>query len=299
MREVVLITGSHGMVAAALRKRLEGDYCLRFLTRRKEKEDEFEWDISRGYIDEDALIGVDHIIHLAGAGIADKRWTAKRKKEIISSRVGSARLILEFLITNNLEVASFISASAVGYYGSEMTEAIYKEEDAVGDDFLAEVVWQWEAVAKEFLRKGKAKRVVITRNGVVLSGEGGALRKMTLPIRYLVGAVIGSGKQYMPWIHIDDLCYLYEYILKHKHVNGIFNAVAPTHVNNEELTFKCAKVLKRPIILPNIPSFVMKILFGEMSIALLGGSRVSCEKLLAMGFDFRFEDIDRALNDVL
>jgi len=294
-----LITGGSGLVAKELSKKLHSLYSVRFLTRHKKSENEFEWDVKKGTIDENALLGVNHIIHLAGANISEKRWSSKQKKEIIFSRIESAKLLLNSLKKNNLKIDSFISASAVGYYGTTTDEKIYDETDAKGDDFLSYVVHQWEQVADLFVQDNVAKRVVKLRTGVVLSESGGALPKMISPIKLYVGAILGNGKQYLPWVHIQDICSMYEFAVKNQHLNGVFNACSPTEVTYKEFTKILARVLRKPILTVYIPSFIIKLIFGESSVILLYGSRVSPNKITKTGFVFKFTDLELALRDLL
>ncbi|WP_419870658.1 TIGR01777 family oxidoreductase [Chryseobacterium sp. CT-SW4] len=299
MKEIILITGAGGMIARQLAQRLDKDYTIRFLTRTKRDENQFEWDIHKKTIDEAALENVSHVIHLAGANIAEKKWTQKRKEELISSRIDSAQLILDTLKRKNIVLKSFISASGINVYGTETTEKIYKEEDPKGHDFLSQVVTLWEKAADRFLTEKRAERVVKLRTAVVLSDKEGALKKMIPPIRYYIGSPLGSGKQYMPWIHLNDICSIYEFALKNDHMNGAYNSSSPQHSTNENLTKKIAEVLKKPLFMPNIPSFVLKLIFGELSDPLLKGSRVSSQKLLDEGFRFEFPDLKDALEDLL
>ncbi|MFA5556375.1 MAG: TIGR01777 family oxidoreductase [Flavobacteriaceae bacterium] len=299
MKEVVLITGGSGLVAKELSKKLHSLYSVRFLTRHEKNENEFEWDVKKGTIDENALLGVNHIIHLAGANISEKRWSSKQKKEIISSRIESAKLLLNSLKKNNLKIDSFISASAVGYYGTKTSEKIYDETDAKGDDFLSDVTYQWEQVADLFVQDNIAKRVVKLRSGVVLSESGGALPKMISPIKFYVGAILGNGKQYMPWVHIQDICSMFEFALKNQHVSGVFNACSPTGATYKEFTKTLAHVLRKPILTVYIPSFIIKLIFGESSVILLQGSRVSPNKITKTGFVFKFTNLELALRDLL
>lgn len=299
MKEVVLITGAGGSVAKVLANKLENEYTVRFLTRTKKKENDFEWNIKNGTIDEKAFENISHIIHLAGANISEKRWTDERKKEIISSRVDSAQLILKTLQQKNIQLKSFISASAVGIYGAITSEKIFKEEDEKGNDFLSEVVILWEKAADEFLDKGVAERVVKVRIAIVLSEYEGALKKMAVPVKFGIGSPIGTGRQYIPWIHIDDLSSVFEYVVKNEKIKGAYNASAPQHTDNENLTKEIAEVLNKPMFMPNIPGFVMKLMFGELSVALLEGSRTSSEKLQNSGFQFKFPNLKNALEDLL
>lgn len=299
MKEVVLITGASGMIARELSKKIEKEYTVRFLTRKKTKENEYEWDIKKATIDESAFENLDHIIHLAGANIAEKRWTEERKKELISSRVDSAKLLSDTLQKKNIKLKSFISASGINYYGTITTDKIYTEEDKPGTDFLSEVVILWEKAADQFKEQHLAERVVKIRTAVVLSETDGALKKMIPPIKLGIGSPLGSGKQYMPWIHVKDICSVYEFTLKNTHVEGAYNSTSPQHVTNEDLTKKIAEVLEKPLFMPNVPSFVLKILFGELADALLEGSRASSKKIEDAGFRFEFPDLKKALEDLL
>jgi len=299
MKEIVLITGAGGMIAKKLSKKLEKEYTVRFLTRKKKHDNDFEWDIKNGIIDESALDNVSHIIHLAGANISEKRWTKERKRELISSRVDSAGLLLKTVKKKKIKLKSFISASGINYYGTVTTEKIYSENDPPGNDFLSEVVVLWERAADDFKEQNLAERVVKIRTAVVLSREDGALKKMVPTIQYGIGSPLGSGKQYMPWIHIEDICSIYEASLKDPAIDGAYNAVSPQHTTNENLTRKIAEVLHKPLFMPHVPAFVLKLIFGELADALLEGSRASSQKIQETGFKFKFPDLKMALEDLL
>ncbi|WP_265130508.1 TIGR01777 family oxidoreductase [Chryseobacterium oranimense] len=299
MKEIVLITGAGGMIAKKLSKKLEKKYTVRFLTRKKKHDNDFEWDIKNGIIDESALDNVSHIIHLAGANISEKRWTKERKRELISSRVDSAGLLLKTVKKKKVKLKSFISASGINYYGTVTTEKIYSENDPPGNDFLSEVVVLWERAADDFKEQNLAERVVKIRTAVVLSREDGALKKMVPTIQYGIGSPLGSGKQYMPWIHIEDICSIYEASLKDPAIDGAYNAVCPQHTTNENLTRKIAEVLHKPLFMPHVPAFVLKLIFGELADALLEGSRASSQKIQETGFKFKFPDLKMALEDLL
>ncbi|MBL1220767.1 TIGR01777 family oxidoreductase [Chryseobacterium sp. L7] len=299
MKEIVLITGAGGMIARELSKKLGNEYTVRFLTRKKKHDQDFEWDVKNKKIDEAALDNVSHIIHLAGANISEKRWTKERKQELISSRVDSAGLLLETVRKKNIRLNSFISASGINYYGTVTTDKIYTENDPPGNDFLSEVVVLWERAADDFKEQNLAERVVKIRTAVVLSKEDGALKKMVPTILYGIGSALGSGKQYMPWIHIEDICSIYETALKNSAMDGAYNAVAPQHTTNENLTEKIAEVLKKPLFMPNVPAFVLKLIFGELADALLEGSRASSQKIQDTGFQFKFPDLKKALENLL
>lgn len=299
MKKIVLITGANGMLAKDLANQLEDEYTIRFLTRKVSKDNEFLWDLKNNYIDPKALIGVHNIIHLAGSSVAEKRWTEKRKHDILSSRIASAQLILDALKQQQLTINAFISASAIGYYGTNNTDTIFNEESPKGNDFLSNVCDKWEQVAHAFQSKQVAKRIAIVRIGIILAKDGSALQKITKPISFGFGSGIGTGKQFMPWIHIQDLSGIFKYILSNENVNGIFNAVSPEDVTNMEFTKKIAKIIKRPIILPNIPKFMIELLFGEMGTILLNGNRISSKKITDIGFKFNFKSLDGALKNLL
>jgi len=300
MRKNILITGANGMLAKHLSKQLEDEYSIRFLTRKITQSNEYLWDINNNFIDPNALKGVHVIIHLAGSSVAENKWTKKRKQIILSSRIDSAHLILEELKKNKVTIDLFVSASAIGYYGTTTTtDEIFTEESQRGNDFLSNVCGKWEDVTHAFKSSKVANRIAIVRIGIILAKNDGALKKITEPIKYGLGIGIGTGKQYMPWIHIQDLCSIFNFIITNEHLNGIFNAVSPEHITNIELTKRIGKVLNRPILLPNIPKFIIQNLFGEKSIILLNGSRVSSDKITRSGFNFKFGDVNYALNNLL
>ncbi|APZ44777.1 TIGR01777 family protein [Polaribacter reichenbachii] len=288
----IIITGGTGLVGTKLTELLiKNNHNVVILSRNPKHKNEYKWDVSKGFIDKNALVNIDYIIHLAGAGIADKRWTNERKKIIIDSRVKTANLLYEKVKEQNIQLKSFISASGIGYYGAITTDKIFEEIDNVGNDFLGEVCQKWEDAAHQF--KTLNVPVTILRTGVVLSKKGGALEKMKTPIV----TPLGSGKQYMPWIHIDDLCQLYLKSIE-DNLSGIFNAVAPEHHTSHTFSKELAKNIKRPFIGIGVPSFMLKLIFGEMANILLEGSRISTKKIEKNGYSFRFETLKKALNNL-
>lgn len=295
----VLISGGSGLVGTALRQKLLArGYGVHILSRHPEDVEgtkAFEWDVANQTIDLKAFEGVLYIIHLAGAGIADKRWTDERKKIIIDSRVQSAKLLLKGVNDSGIDLTAFISASGINYYGTKTTEKIFVETDPPSTDFIGECCVKWEAAADEF---HSLARVVKLRTGVVFSPKGGALERIAQPIKLGVGAPLGSGKQYMPYIHIDDLCEMYIHAIEDEKMEGAYNACNGDHITNKELTKGIAKVLNRPLWLPNIPAFIMKMLFGEMASILLGGSRASAEKIKTEGFKFEYDNLSDTLADI-
>ena len=255
------------------------------------------WDIGKKTIDQSALTTVDAVIHLAGANVGDKRWTKKRKEDILQSRLQSTRLLFEELKKGNHHVTTFVSASAVGFYGSGNNQISFTEEDTQGKGFLADVVGKWERTVDEIATLGI--RVVKLRAGVVLSERGGALKEMLLPIKMYVGSPLGTGEQMLSWIHLDDLCRIFIKAVEDDTMHGAYNAVAPNPVSNREFTFMIAKILKRPILILRVPAFAIKLLFGEMAEIVLEGSQISSKKIQASGFNFLFENAEDALVDLL
>lgn len=288
----ILITGGTGLVGSRLTKMLiDKNHKVVILTRSPDAENEFKWDLSKSYIDKKAFENVDYIIHLAGAGIADERWSKERKKVIIDSRVKTADLLFTTLKENNINIKGFISASGIGYYGAITTDKIFKETDKVGNDFLGEVCEKWENAAHQF--KSLNIPVTILRTGIVLSEKGGALDKMKLPVI----SPLGSGKQYLPWIHIDDLCLMYIKAID-ENMTGIFNAVGPEHHTSTTFSKALAKSINRPYLGICVPSFMLKLMFGDMSKILLEGSRISSKKITDTNFNFQFPTLKTALKNL-
>ena len=288
----ILITGGTGLVGKRLTDMLiDKNHEVVILSRNPKNKNEFKWDVSSNYVDEKALINTDYIIHLAGAGIADKRWTNKRKQGIIDSRVKTANLLFDKITAIKTDLKGFISASGVGYYGAITSETIFKETDKVGSDFLGNVCYKWEQAAHQFSAKNIP--VTILRTGIVLTKKGGALEKMKTPII----TQLGSGKQYIPWIHIDDLCNFYIAAIDDKLI-GIFNAVAPEHHTSRSFSKALAKSIKRPYLAIGVPSFILQILFGEMAVILLKGSRISTKKTEKNKYPFRFSKLQKALSNL-
>lgn len=302
MSRNVCITGGTGMVGSALRKLLfQQGYTLTVLSRSKQTlghASVFTWDVGEQQLEEGALDSADYIVHLAGANLGSKRWTDQRKKEIRDSRVNSTRLLHDQLARADKKPESLIAASAIGIYGYN-TGGILVDEERVkpGDDFVATIAREWE---EEVLKIGDLGiRIVILRAGMVLSMEDGALPRLVAPVKLGVGAPVGSGDQYISWIHIDDLCRLYLFAMENRGISGIYNAVSPQPETNTDFTREIAKTLNKPFFMPDIPSFVLRILFGEMASMVLGGNRVSSKKIEGMGFEFKYPDLGHALEDLL
>lgn len=297
----VLITGGTGLVGKALgRALLEKGYHVIIVTRDRNRKPATAnlsyaaWNVEERTIDKSAIEKADHIIHLAGAGVADKRWTKKRKQEIIDSRVKSSQLIVDSLKAIPNKVKSVVSASAIGWYGADAAiPKIFREDDAPDDTFLGKTCEQWENSIEPVTRSGK--RLVKLRIGIVLSKDGGALKEFLKPLKFGVAAILGNGKQVISWIHIDDLVRIFIAAIENETLNGIYNAVAPNPVSNKELTLTLAKSRKRFYIPVHVPSFILKILLGEMSVEVLKSATVSSNKIQQSGFEFRFSGIKEAL----
>ena len=297
----ILITGGSGMIGTRLTELLLGlGYEVGHLGRGKKggKVKTFLWDVSSGKVDTGAFDGVSAIVHLAGANIGGGRWTARRKREILESRTHSTRLLLETLRREQHSVADFISASAIGYYGvSSTTVKIFTENDAAGSDFLAGVVDKWESEVDQM--RGIGMRVVKVRVGIVLSGEAGALPEIAKPVKFFVGAQLGAGTQMLSWIHVDDVCRVFIKAIEDPSLHGPVNAVGPEPVSNAHLTKAIARTLGKPLILPRIPEFVIRLAIGEMADLALKGNAVSNEKLVRTGFQYKFVRLEDALDDLL
>ncbi len=299
MKTKVLITGGSGVIGMALTKSLQDKGIeVTHLTRQKNSKagvKTFVWDYKKNYLEEGALTGVTHIVHLAGAGIADKPWTMSRKREIVKSRVLTARLLLNEVQKHNQPLTKFISASGIGFYGAVTKDEVFEETSSRGDDFVAECCVQWE---KQALAFEELCDVTILRTGIVLAKDDGALEKLESSVKRGLGAPIGSGEQYMPWIHLQDMVAIYEKALFDKEFTGIYNAVSSEHITNKDFIHTLAKVLGKRVWLPKVPAFMLKLIFGEMSEILLQGSRISNEKLRNQSFEFTYKKLEGALKEI-
>jgi uncharacterized protein (TIGR01777 family) len=295
--DTVLITGGTGLIGKQLVKLLrEKGYNVLLLGRKPDQlsyPPVYQWNYKKGFIEEEVISQAHYIIHLAGAGISEKRWTQTRKKEIIDSRVHTTNLLFDTVSRKGAPLKAFISSSAIGFYGSEIDGSPATETDLPGNDFLAETCIRWEESARQFQTSGF--RTVFIRTGLVLATEGGALPRMSMPIKSGVGSALGTGKQFMPWIHIHDLCKIFLQAIEDQSMEGPYNAVAPSVVNNREFTYTIAAILKKRIWLPPLPSFILKLIFGEMAGILLNGRRVVPERLLKSKFSFEYPDLHKAL----
>lgn len=295
----ILITGGSGLIGKSLTNELLAKgYVVSHLSRGRGNDDRiktYQWDVASGKIDEHCLDGVDTILHLAGAGIADKRWTKKRKQEIIDSRIQSAHLLFNLLKSKPNQVKNFISASATGYYSNRGDE-LMTEDSTPAKDFLGYCCTVWEQAADQGVELGL--RVVKMRTGVVLSTKGGALPPLAMPVKLGAGTALGTGNQWIPWIHWRDAVDMYLHVIEDIALHGVYNMVAPNPVTNKQLTRAVAEQLRRPYWLPNVPAFFLKLIFGEMGAVVLGSTKVSAAKIESTGFIFKYPTLTDALKEI-
>ncbi|RZK99381.1 MAG: TIGR01777 family protein [Pedobacter sp.] len=301
----ILLTGGTGFIGRALTEMLiKQNYSVIILTRKPKpssgKVSYAAWDINAGTIDENAVLAADYIIHLAGAGVADKKWTDKRKKEIVDSRVKSGELLVSVLNKVPHKVKAFVSASAIGWYGTDPhipNREPFQEEHTHDTSFLGQTCYLWERSLDGLDSK---IRLVKLRTGIVLGNGGGAYAEFEKPVKMGVAAVLGSGKQIISWIHIEDMCREYLYAIENEEVSGVYNAVAPKPVSNKELTITIAKFLKGSFYIPvNVPVFVLKLMLGDRSVEILKSATVSTDKMHRQGFTFLYPSIESAVANLI
>ncbi|RWY47882.1 TIGR01777 family oxidoreductase [Mucilaginibacter gilvus] len=299
MKKNILITGGSGLLGKQLTDELlSKGHTVNHLSRTKGKNPKvktFLWDVDKGQIDEHCIDGVDTIIHLAGAAIADKRWTDERKREIVESRTKSIGLVYELMKAKANRVHAVISASGVGYY-SDRGDVLLTEESEPAHDFIGTCCIDWENAVDE--GRGLGLRILKFRTGVVLTTDGGALPQLAMPIKFGIGSPLGTGKQWVPWIHHRDVVDMYMMGLDDEKLTGAYLMAAPNPVTNAYLTNAVAKQLKRPLWAPKVPAFLIKLLFGEMATLVLGSTRTSAQKIMDAGFKFKYPDVTSALQEI-
>jgi len=292
--KTITIAGGTGLIGRALEKSFTAEgYQVLILTRNVRKENHVYWDPSKKEIELEKIKQTDVLINLSGEGIADKPWSSKRKKELLSSRKGTNEFLFE-CSDKLVDLKMFVSASGVNCYGYGWDTQEHVEEDPYGEDFLSVLVKQWEESADLFSSKCKVAKI---RTSVVLDRKGGALEKLVKPIKWGLGAPLGTGKQAMPWIHIDDLAGIYLHVVQHE-FSGTFNA-ATGNESNRTMTKEIAGVLQKSLFLPAVPAFTLKMYFGEMAEMLLENVLFSNEKIISTGYVFKFPDLRSALQNVL
>ncbi len=302
MKENILISGGSGFIGKQLTNLLIAKgYSVSILSRSSRQNTSdisyYKWDVSKKLIDESSVLNADYIIHLAGEGIADKRWTNARKEAIIQSREQSLALIFDVLKKHDKKLKAFISASGVGIYGAFNASEICTENTPAANDFLGSTCQKWEAAADTVLSLGI--RVVKIRTGLVLGKGEGFLKQLTPIFKIKLGSALGSGKQYMPWIHIDDLCGIYLEAINNSNMTGSYNAAINDDTTNTIFSKALAKIYGYSIWLPNVPAFLMKMFLGEMAQIVLTGQRVSSAKIENTGFQFQYTSLEKALEDCL
>lgn len=302
MKKKVLITGGTGFVGKYLTAELlKKGYSVLILTRNtktnKDRVTYYLWDVSTQKIEEAAVLNADYIIHLAGENIIEKKWTVKRKEEIRNSRVQSAELIYSVLKKHNKRIDVFVSASGIGFYGAINGEGICTENTLPANDFIGKTCQEWEKAAD--LMAGLGIRTVKIRTGLVLGKNGGLLNKLTPIFKRGLGSALGTGKQYMPWIHIGDLCRIYIEAIENKSMSGVYNATINDSTTNSSFSRALASFFRRSMWFPNVPAFLIRMGMGEKSSIVLTGRRVSSDKIKQLGFRFQFENLKRALKDCL
>lgn len=298
MAKNILISGATGLVGQHLIPLLQRQgHHIRALVRKETTisgVQTYVWDVEQQYAPLEAFENIDTIIHLAGAGIADRRWTKARKKQLIDSRVASAQLLYKCAQQCKAPLKTFITASAVGYYGDRGEEFLTEESNA-GKDFLAKCCLEWEKAAKIGISLGV--RVVQIRLGLILSKAGGVLQTLEKPIHYYVGAPLGNGKQWMPWIHLTDVIRIFTKAVGDERMFGPYNACAPSPVNNKIFTQTLAKKLNRPCWPFQVPAFILKLILGERSILPLMSSNIIQDKLPTIGFTYQYVKLENALDE--
>lgn len=291
----ILITGGTGLIGQRITDLLEEKgYQVAWLSRSAQSgRKSFVWNIEKQEIDPEAMEWADAIIHLAGAGVAEKRWTPERKKLILESRTQSTQLLHDALEKSAKRPNTFISASAVGYYGFDTGTTLVDESSPAGSDFLAEVVKAWEKEVKTI--ESLDVRTVMLRIGIVLDAHGGALGEILKPP---VAAPLGTGDQWMSWIHSEDLARMFVFALEKTTLQGVYNAVGPNPATNQQLTQEAAYAKGKTYIGFGVPGFLLRLILGEMAGMVLGGNRVSCQKIQKAGFQFEFFELSAALKDL-
>lgn len=304
--QTVLITGGTGMVGTSLTKLLlNKGYQVIVLTRQPRVSNVPNlsyavWDIDKGYIDPSAIQNADTIVHLAGAGVADKRWSKKRKQEIVDSRVLSGALLVKYLTENSHQVKTLVAASAIGWYGPDNAKSLmngFVETDAVDSAYLGATCKNWEESVKPIEALGI--RLATLRIGIVLNKKGGALAEFIKPAQFGMATVFGNGKQIVSWVHHHDLCRMILFGIETASLKGVYNAVSPDPKSNKDLIIAITKKLRGFYIPIPVPAFVLKIMLGEMSIEILKSAKVSSKKIQGAGFNFDYPTLHSALNDLL
>lgn len=297
----VLIAGGSGLIGTQLSQILtDKGHEVRHFSRRPNPQSPyptFVWDVRKGSYDTDAFTGVTHVIHLAGAGIADARWTPKRKEIIINSRTDSTRLLKEGILAHGKDVKAYLAGSAIGFYG-DRAEEVLAETSGPSHGFLSKSVSVWEQSIEELTEATQLPTLTV-RTGIVLSTRGGALPKMLLPLNFLVSTYFGHGQQWYSWIHLDDICWIFLRGIEDDSFRGMYNGVAPNPERSKTLAATLIKATGKFALLLPAPAFMLRLILGEMSHTVLDSARVSTEKLEASGFTFEYPELESAVKDLI
>ena len=299
----ICITGGTGLIGKALTHYLTSKgHAIIVLSRAQKSSNNplivyRQWNPEKGSIDETAIVAADYIVHLAGAGVADKRWSKKRKEEIKQSRIQSSALLVNALTRIPNKVQAVVSASGIGWYGPDKGK-VFTESDPHYNDFLGATCLEWENSIEPVTQLGI--RLVKLRTGIVLSNDGGAFAEFKKPVRFGLATILGSGKQMVSWIHMLDIVRMYEYAINNNQLSGVFNAATPNPVTNKELTVAIAQKMKgKAFITIPVPSFALQLILGEMSIEVLKSTTVSADKIRNSGFSFLYPSIEAAINELV
>lgn len=309
MPETILITGGTGLIGKNLSQQLVNDgHTVIVLTRNKslisasfalQKINYSYWNVDENYIDEKAFAQANTLIHLAGENVAGKRWTAKRKKEILESRVSPGKILVSYLQNNPHQIKTIIAASAIGWYKPKINPNLnYQEDDTANTDFLGQTCQLWEQSLLP--AKDLGIRLITLRIGIVLSKNGGALKEFLAPLKFGIAAIMGKGNQFISWISLLDLCNIIQFGINHKSIEGVFNAVSPTPETNKNFVLQLAKHCRGKWFLPiHVPSILLKIMLGGLSIEVLKSSNISCQKIIDAGFTFNHSSLKKSFNYLL
>ena len=290
----ILLAGGTGFIGARMAEVFKGKgHEVRILTRTPRGDGQFGWNLAAGTIDDLAVAGVDVVINLAGAGIADGRWTPARKKLIIDSRVQSARLLREAFQRLQHFPKAYLSISGIGYYGNSGESRVYETDTPADNGFMVQCCAAWEQGVEEIGALGI--RTAIFRAGIVLDKSGGALREMARPLLFGIGGYFADGQAWYSWIHRDDLCRMFLWAAETPAVEGIFNAVSPHPARNVDFIKAVAKAMRKPALFIPAPAFALRLVFGEMADTILFSNRVSAEKVIGAGFHFQYPELAGAL----
>jgi uncharacterized protein (TIGR01777 family) len=315
-RQTILITGGRGLIGSALSAMLvdKGNDVVivtrkipdyRMLDNGRSSNGDGKgslsyalWNVEQRTIDEEAIKSVDHIIHLAGANVGEGRWTAKRKKEIVESRIKGSGLLVKALNETPNHIKTVVSASAIGWYGEDVANKIpFHEDAAAANGFLGETCKAWEESINPVMQLGK--RLIKLRTGIVLSNQGGALKEFKKPLRFGLATILGTGSQMISWIHIHDLCRMYCYVLEQPQLHGVYNAVSPEPESNKKLISQLAKKMRGKFFVPvYVPAAALKLALGEMSIEVLKSTTVSNKKIREAGFRFIYPTLKSAIDEL-